>query len=306
MIFKTSRDLLKAYKEGFVGSYCDPKELDKLLGELPHPLFGVAAYDLYGSGKGKLSLPFKSLLKFDPSFGPSEKQVQGDCVSHSTRNAVDITRSCEIINGEREDFVARGATEGIYGSRGHGGEGMTCSGAAKFVNQIGGILLRQKYGDYDLSQYSAVGGRWGRSGVPKELVQYAQKHQVKTISLINTVDQARDAIANGYSISVCSNSGFSSRRDKFGIAVRSGSWGHAMAWIGMDDTHEVHNETLFLVQNSWGVWNNGEKRLDQPEGSFWIRERDAAEMLGQNGSWVFSDVNGFPPRKVTWTLKDHF
>ena len=643
MMFKTPKDLLKAYKDGFVGSYCDPKELDKLLGELPHPLFGVAAHDLYGTGKGKLSLPFKSLLKFDPSFGPSERQVQGDCfhedsiviskyckaikdveigdtvydsngktttviskqaklshnqlitihtlgsvplsvtsdhkvligrketggdsniatktlvkhwvaaqdvrvgdyvvtptsleicenvpdnkfataydfawflgyflgdgwcnltnleitfaehqeklyercfsflnsvglnprkeyysgkaktttafrlrcssrelstflrsicyddsknkvfpnwaignldvisglidsdgfptsktegymfnssskslaygvyysylangflptinkfhrskkgayangkqsyrvtnilhkkknysikqdnelfirvrkievkegphtvydigvackehaflangcvahncVSHATRNSVDITRSCEIINGQREEFVARGATEGIYGSRGHGGEGMTCGGAAKFVHQNGGILLRQKYGDYDLSEYSAIGGRWGRTGVPDELVKVAKKHQVKTISLINTIDQARDAIANGYSISVCSNSGFSSRRDKNGIAARSGSWGHAMAWIGMDDTHEIFNETLFLVQNSWGVWNNGEKRLDQPDGSFWIRERDAAEMLAQNGSWVFSDVDGFPPRKVVWTLKDQF
>jgi hypothetical protein len=306
VMFKTPKDLLKAYKDGFVGSYCDPKELDKLLGELPHPLFGVAAHDLYGTGKGKLSLPFKSLLKFDPSFGPSERQVQGDCVSHATRNSVDITRSCEIINGQREEFVARGATEGIYGSRGHGGEGMTCGGAAKFVHQNGGILLRQKYGDYDLSTYSAIGGRWGRTGVPEELVKAAKKHQVKTISLINTIDQARDAIANGYSISVCSNSGFSSRRDKNGIAARSGSWGHAMAWIGMDDTHEIYNETLFLVQNSWGVWNNGEKRLDQPDGSFWIRERDAAEMLAQNGSWVFSDVDGFPPRKVIWTLKDQF
>lgn len=306
MMFKTPKDLLKAYKEGFVGSYCDPKELDTLLGKLPHPLFGVAAHDLYGSGKGKLALPFKNLLKFDPSFGPSERQVQGDCVSHATRNSVDITRSCEIINGQREDFVARGATEGIYGSRGHGGEGMTCAGAAKFVNETGGILLRQKYGDYDLSEYSAIGGRWGRSGVPKELIQSAKKHQVKTISLINTIDQARDALANGYSISVCSMSGFSSRRDKYGIAARSGSWSHAMAWIGMDDTHEIYNETLFLVQNSWGIWNNGEKRLDQPEGSFWIRERDAAEMLSQNGSWVFSDVDGFPPRKVVWTLKDIF
>jgi hypothetical protein len=642
-MFKTPKDLLKAYKDGFVGSYCDHKELDKLLGELPHPLFGVAAHDLYGSGKGKVSLPFKSLLKFDPSFGPSERQVQGDCfhedsiviskyckaikdveigdtvydsngktttviskqaklshnqlitihtlgsvplsvtsdhkvligrketggdsniatktlvkhwvaaqdvrigdyvitptsleicenvpdnkfataydfswflgyflgdgwcnltnleitfaehqeklyercfsflksvglnprkeyysgktktttafrlrcssrelstflrsicyddsknkifpnwaignldvisglidsdgfptsktegymfnssskslaygvyysylangflptinkfhrskngayangkqsyrvinilhkkknysikqdnelfirvrkievkegphtvydigvackehaflangciahncVSHATRNSVDVTRSCEIINGQREEFVARGATEGIYGSRGHGGEGMTCAGAARFVHENGGILLRQKYGDYDLSEYSAIGGKWGRTGVPEELVKVAKKHQVKTISLINTIDQARDAIANGYSISVCSNSGFSSRRDKNGIAARSGSWGHAMAWIGMDDTHEIYNETLFLVQNSWGVWNNGEKRLDQPDGSFWIRERDAAEMLAQNGSWVFSDVDGFPPRKVIWTLKDQF
>jgi hypothetical protein len=305
-MFNTPRDLLKAYKDGFIGSWCDPKDLDKLLGELPHPLFGAAAYDLSGSGKGKLALLYKNLLRFDAGFGPAERQVQGDCVSHATRNAVDITRSCEIINGEKEDFVARGATEAIYGSRGHGGEGMTCAGAARFVHQTGGILLRQKYGEYDLSEYSAVGGRWGRSGVPEDLVKIATKHQVKTISLISTIEQARDAIANGYAISVCSNSGFSSRRDKYGIASRSGNWGHAMAWIAVDDTHEVYNETLFLVQNSWGLWNGGEKRHDQPDGSFWIRESDAAEMLNQNGSWVFSDVDGFPPRKVIWTLDTVF
>jgi hypothetical protein len=304
--FKKPHDLLKAYKDGFVGAYCDYDELDKLLGELKHPLFGASAHNLYQTGKGKLALPFKNLLKFDPQFGPSEKQVQGDCVSHSTRNAVDITRSCEIIGGEREDFVARGATEGIYGSRGHGGEGMTCSGAAKFVNSTGGLLIRKSYGNYDLSKYSAIGGKWGRGGVPQELIQEAKKHQVKTISLITTVEQARDAIANGYALSVCSGSGFSSRRDKYGIAARSGGWSHAMAWIAVDDTREIYNETLFLVQNSWGIWNSGPKRHDQPEGSFWIRERDAGEMLTQNGSWVHSDVDGFPPRKVSWTLDSVF
>jgi hypothetical protein len=305
-MFKTPNELLKAYKDGFNGSWCDPEDVAKLLGELPHPLFGAAAYGLFGTGEGKIALPFKNLLKFDPKFGPSERQVQGDCVSHATRNSVDITRSCEIVDGQREDFIARGATEAIYGSRGHGGEGMSCSGAARFVHQTGGILLRKQYDKYDLSEYSAVGGSWGRSGVPDSLVKEASKHQVKTISLINTVAQARDALANGYAISVCSNAGFSSRRDKYGIAKRSGSWGHAMAWIGMDDSHEVHNETLFLVQNSWGMWNGGEKRLDQPDGSFWIRQGDAEYMLSQNGSWVFSDVNGFPPRKVDWTIDEVF
>lgn len=304
--FNKPIDLLKAYREGFMGSWCDPKDTDKLLGELPHPLFGAAAHDLYGSGKGKLALPFKNVLTFDPNFGPSEKQLQGDCVSHSTRNAIDITRSCEIINGEREEFIARGAVEGIYGSRGHGGEGMSCSVAARFVNKVGGLLIRKQYGDIDLSTYSAIGGKWGRSGVPDSLLKEAKKNPVKTISLINTIEQARDAIANGYGISVCSMSGFSSRRDKNGIASRSGSWSHAMAWIGMDDTHEIYNETLFLVQNSWGIWNNGPKRHDQPEGSFWIREKDAAEMLSGNGSWVFSDVDGFPPRKVNWTIDTVF
>jgi hypothetical protein len=305
-MFKTPNELLKAYKDGFNGSWCDPEDVAKLLGELPHPLFGAAAYGLFGTGEGKVALPFKNLLKFDPKFGPSERQVQGDCVSHATRNSVDVTRSCEIVGGQREDFVARGATEAIYGSRGHGGEGMSCSGAARFVHQTGGILLRKQYNKSDLSEYSAIGGSWGRGGVPDDLVKEAAKHQVKTISLINTVAQARDALANGYAISVCSNAGFSSRRDKYGIAKRSGSWGHAMAWVGMDDSHEVHNETLFLVQNSWGMWNGGEKRLDQPDGSFWIRQSDAEDMLSQNGSWVFSDVDGFPPRKVDWTIDEVF
>jgi len=304
--FNKPSDLLKAYREGFMGSWCDPKDTDKLLGELPHPLFGAAAHDLHGTGKGKLALPFKNVLTFDPNFGPSEKQVQGDCVSHATRNAVDVTRSCEIINGDREEFLARGAVEAIYGSRGHGGEGMSCSVAARFVNKVGGLLIRKQYGEIDLSTYSAIGGRWGRSGVPDSLINEAKKNPVKTISLISTIEQARDAIANGYGISVCSMSGFSSRRDKNGIASRSGSWSHAMAWVGMDDTHEIYNETLFLVQNSWGIWNNGPKRHEQPEGSFWIREKDAEEMLSGNGSWVFSDVDGFPPRKVNWTINTVF
>ena len=197
-MFDKPRDILKAYKDGFVGSWCDPEDTDKLLGELPHPLFGVAAPDLYGTGQGKVALLHKSILKFDPTFGAHERQTTGDCVSHSTRNAVDVTRCHEIIGGEREDFVTRSATEAIYGSRGHGGQGMSCSKAARFTAQDGGILLRKDYGFVDLSRYnSRTGTNWGRSGVPSSVKQEGKKHQVKTVSLVNTVDQARDAIANG-------------------------------------------------------------------------------------------------------------
>ena len=247
------------------------------------------------------------MLKFDPSFGPSERQTTGDCVAHSTRNAVDVTRAVEICNGEKESFLTRGATEAIYGDRGHSGQGMTCSKAARFVNNSGGILLRKDYGFIDFSTYnSSIGIGWGRRGVPSNVQEESQKHQVKTISLINTIEAARDAIANGYAMSVCSGYGFSSRRDKYGIAKSSGRWNHAMAWIGCDDTREIYNETLFLVQNSWGVWNSGPKRHGQPDGSFWIREKDAREMLQHNGSWVFSNVDGFPPRKINWTIGEVF
>lgn len=307
-MFRNPRDLLQAYQDGFVGSWCDPEDTDKLLGELPHPLFGVAASDLYSTGEGKSVLLHKSIMDFDPTFGAHERQTTGDCVSHATRNAVDITRCHEIIGGgQAESFEARGATEAIYGSRGHGGQGMSCTVAARFVHKQGGILLRKDYGFADLSRYnSRTGQNWGRSGVPKDVLNEGKKHQVKTISMVKSVSEARDAIANGYALSVCSNYGFSSKRDKHGIARKSGSWNHAMSWISMDDSREIHNETLFLIQNSWGVFNSGPKRLDQPDGSFWVRERDAAGMLNQNGAWAFSDVDGFPPRKVNWTMDEVF
>ncbi len=184
---------------------------------------------------------------------------------------------------------------------------MSCSVAARFVHQNGGILLRKDYGFVDFSKYkSSTGTRWGRSGVPKEVKSEGKKHQVKTISMVKSVEEARDAIANGYALSVCSNYGFSSKRSEHGIARRSGSWNHAMSWTAMDDSREIYDETLFLIQNSWGAFNSGPKRFEQPDGSFWIREKDASGMLNQNGAWAFSDVDGFPPRKVDWTIDEVF
>ncbi len=96
MDYNNPEELLEAYENGLLGAECDPEDVRKLLGELPMPMFGAAAYELEESGKGKLSLPFKSLLKFDPNFGPSERQTTGDCVSHAIRNAIDVTRAVDI------------------------------------------------------------------------------------------------------------------------------------------------------------------------------------------------------------------
>jgi hypothetical protein len=304
--FKSPRKILNHYRDGFVGSVCDHEDTAKLLGELPMPVFGAAAHDLFGAGEGKLSLPFKSLLKFDPAFGPSEAQTTGDCVAHATRNAIDITRAVEIdIDGQREEFVARGATEAIYQSRPWSEQGMTCSGAARYVSENGGILIRKDYGMVDLSVYNSKLG--SRKMIPRQIYnEEAQKHQVKTVSNIRTIEEARDALANGYALGVCSGYGFSSRRDKNGIAARSKGWNHDMAWIACDDTRERLNETLFLIQNSWGVWNSGPKVKDQPEGSFWVREKDARGMLSEGGAWVFSNVEGFPAREIDYTIDEVF
>lgn len=306
MIFNTPIQLLNAYSNGFIGSVCDERGREKLLSESKYPYFGSAAQAIAGSGKGKVALAFKSLLRFDiRSF--NERQVTGDCVSHATRNAVDITRVCQIMAGSPESFMVRSATEGIYGFRGHGGQGMTCERAVRFVTTDGGVLLRKKYDKYDLSNYNGrLGAAWGRSGVPKDLIILAKENQVQTASNIKSVEEARDAIYNGYGVFFCSGLGFSSTRDNNGIAKRSGSWAHAMSFIAMDDTRELFDETLFLIQNSWGVWNNGPKRLGQPDGSFWVRQSVAESIIAVGSTWALSNVDGFPAQKINWSFDEVF
>ena len=73
------------------------------------------------------------------------------------------------------------------------------SGAAKYVHEKGGILLRKDYGKVDLSKYNSSLG--AKHNIPKSIyIDEASKHQVKTISAITTDEEARDALANGYGV----------------------------------------------------------------------------------------------------------
>jgi hypothetical protein len=295
----TPDELYNNYRKGFSGCLWEQHVFDHLMEVSKYPLFGDANKKIKTSGKGKLSTPYKSVLKFDKN-PYNERQTTGDCVSHATRNACDVSRAVEIdVHNDREAWIARGATEAIYGARGHGGQGMSCSRAAEFVSKNGGIVIRKNYkGVVDFTKYNGnLGAGWGGRGLPDPVIDLANDHQIKTVSLVRTIEEARDALANGYGLSVCSNYGFSNKRDKKGIANVSGNWAHAMAWIACDDTG---NEPLFLVQNSWGKWNDGghPEWGNIPDGSFLIRAEVAAGMLAANGSYAFSNFDGFPVQKL--------
>ena len=293
------QDLYNNYRKGFSGCLWEEHIYEELIESSKYAYFKDGAKKIKTSGKGKLSTPYKSLLKFDKK-AFDERQTTGDCVSHGTRNACDISRAVEIdIKKEREGWIARGATEAIYGARGHGGQGMSCARAATFVSETGGIIVRKNYpGVADFSKYNCnLGAGWGGRGLPDKVIDLANDHQIKTTSLVRTVEEARDALANGYGLAVCSGVGFSNKRDKKGIARVSGSWAHCMAWVACDDTG---SEPLFLVQNSWGKWNDG-GHPDWgpiPDGSFLITADVASNMLAQNGSYAFSEFDGFPLQKL--------
>lgn len=293
--------------EKLCGHRYDWREVDEFVSSQRRPVFGVAGAPLADSGKGAVVLLHKAVVQVVGRF-PVHLQTIGDCVSHGFGLCVDVVKCVEIVAGENETFEAETATEFIYGysrveiGRGQlgNGDGSVGAWAARAVKE-GGTLVRKQYGKYDLSTYSGKRARdWGArgAGVPDELEPTAREHPILTASLVTTYEQARDAIANGYPVAVCSNQGFSSKRDAQGFAKPSGSWSHCMAFIGVDDES---GRPGLLCQNSWGEsWISGPKRNDQPEGSFWTDADVANRMLSRNpDSYALSGYVGFPGRDVT-------
>lgn len=316
-LITTPEKVVQGYADGSIkGSLRDPAGLEQFLAESRAPIFEAAAWELTGSGAGKTVLSFKAAQKYHDTFGYNEAQTTGDCVSHATRNAGFIDHCVDAMEGVVSYAGNIFATENIYGWRGHGGQGASCSRLAGYVSAeggVGGFLPRSKYeaegsrDSVDLSVYnSRIGHNWGPRGTPDWLNDIADEHAAHYVSLVMTLEGARDAIANGYALSACSNLGFSNRRNALGIAERQGSWAHAMAWVAVIDDPEdpAYKETggmLFLIQNSWGKWNSGGKHHDQPDGSFWVTWRVAQAILNARGTYAIGRTK-FRKRKLDYML----
>ena len=284
----------------------DPAKVEEIMNDLPFPVFQDVWQPIKGTGKNKKTLLYDYIRKASGGKFPKRKQTVGDCVAQGAAYAVDAVKSVDIvINKEFEEWVAETATEDIYaGSRvqiGNGrlrGDGSIGAWAARYVNEYGAVP-RGKYGNIDLTTYSGSKARsWGRKGVgvPKSLLPIVKKHPVLTVSKVTTYEEVRDLISNGYAVTIASSQGFSSRRDSEGFASPKGSWAHQMSILAVDDEYKRPG---VLVQNSWGKWNGGPKRHDQPDGSFWVDAEEIEKRILKKGdSWAFSGYEGFKPREL--------
>lgn len=335
LIVKSTQQLVDLYNQGFAGCGQEEDVDEALDATLEFQTFADAAAsgDMMESGKGKLVLPFLAALEHNPQMWPGPAQRTGSCVSRGTVNAAIISIYCEVAYGRPDEHT--GLIEGpppdvphpdqqqfsheiIYGARGHRGQGSSCSRLAMYVSEEGGLLPRGEhdvpgYGKFDCSKYSDKTAANFGPMTPKPLLDYARKHSyVRTVTRVRNIEEARDALANGYGLNCCSGLGFNGPRNEDGVTDRSGSWSHAMAWAGCDDrpwAHEKYGGPLFLIFNSWAVYNRGPRQVHGtqyviPHGTFWVRARDAQRILDAGGSFAFSSVNGFPPKRLPdWGLK---
>lgn len=264
-------------------------------------VFSSVAAPLTDSGAGKVVLLWKAWEKATGrKFVPLE-QVIGECVSFAFARSVDIVSAVEIaLKGEAEKYLADCATEWIYGAsrviqgggRLRNSDGSLGSWAQAAVKE-NGTLIRKDYGNgVDLTRHSGERAKdWGFRGLPFEMEVVADQHPIQDTALVKSYEEARDSIANGYPVAVCSGVGFTMQRDSEGFCKRKGSWAHSMAFIGVDDSH---NRPGLLCQNSWGDYVQGGKRHDQPDGSFWVDADTADAMLKQADSYALSNFKGYP------------
>lgn len=282
----------------------DPKAIDEICSSLDKPLFGDAAPNLKGYGKGKTVLLYKSYDKAKVKMEDINQGNIGSCTAASSAGLIDLTKVVEIANGERSEFKATTSIEYIYRiarlNSGIRGDGASVGTAVNRMAKMG-TLARLVYDNVDLTKYNVERCRqWGdNKNFPKELDDIAKDYTINIFSRITSYEDVRDSIAAGYGVIVGSQYGYSNVCDSKGFAKNTTNWSHALYWSAIrSDVEGV------LTQNSWGAWNTMKNReFGEPIGSFWIKPEDCDKMARNGDCWVIGGHNGYPIRinsEVVW------
>lgn len=136
-----------------------------------------------------------------------------------------------------------------YGNR-PGGDGAVGSWAGEWLQQRGGVLLFQKYDNVDLTRFDPndVADNYGQRGVPDQIEDDAKLHPVKQLTLCQGSSDVLAMLSQLYSVTVCSNQGFSMSRDAKGFCRPGGSWAHCMHWVGRI---KINGTWWLILDNSW-------------------------------------------------------
>lgn len=276
----------------------DPKLVEEIIKSVEQPFFFQAANILAKSGKGKRALLYKNFEKLNIPFPNPIQSSVGDCVSHATSLSADTLAVTEIVNGERERWVARSANEYFYHvsrviigkNRLRGGDGSINGWAAKGFQEYGS-LRRIKYDSVDLTSYSPARSRqWGSNAIPSEIYNLAKPNNIQKFAIIKNFEDACDSLINGYPIIVASNQGFTSSRDKDGFCSPRGSWAHSMSILGFKDDD---NRPGVMIANSWPSYLPGKNEFDLPPSCFWCDAEVFNKMCRFNDTYSFAGFEGF-------------
>lgn len=291
----------------------DPELRREWIRRQHRPYYADYSADIAGSGRGKQVLLWPYLEKVTgQTYAPSIQRI-GDCTSHAVAMGVNVLTAVQILmHGRPERWIAPAATEPIHaGARVEIGQslipsrrdGAVVTWAGDWVQQYG-VLLRQKYGDIDLTEYNPhLARNWGARGVgvPNKLEAIAKEHPVKMTKIVTCWSEARDLIANGYPIVIGSGIGFNQETDSDGFLHPGPTWWHALLLAGIDDKSTRPGGCLL---NWWPpTWIEGPKhKLGTPSSAFWTDANTIDSMLSKGDSIALSNYVGYRRQPLNYML----
>lgn len=244
---------------------------------------------------------------------PTPNQFQSSsCVGHGWARAISITTAIDFVKGETSEWfpadpisIYGGARVDAKGLRYAGGNGASGAMAGRFVINVG-ILPQVNYQWCDTTNRTSQAvvsrasewGYYGNGGRRNEVQanEVCRQYPVKQVALVTTYKEAWTAIKNGYPVAVCSSQGFTDRRDANGFCdTIAKPWKHCMCFVGIR-----FDRPGLLCQNSWGSYVIGAKYPpDMPEGSFWVDEVTAGNMLqSYRDSYAVAGAYGFAAKEL--------
>lgn len=266
------------------------------------PTFSSAAPELLEDEPGGspilLYKSFRDVLGAYPAY---PAQQIGDCVGFGHGHGLDMLQCIEIALGEPSEY-RESSTEFIYAaSREVAGilsrrDGSYGSAAVSAMSTIG-VVSREMLGP-DGAYSGERAKSWGYYGAPVELKEKAATLRLGSAARIATWAELIAAMRNGYPVSICSNQGFTTTRDRDGFCVAQGSWGHCMLIGGVR-----FDRPGACILQSWGPNQPaGPLTLDQPGYSFWADRTTVETILSQGDSWAMAKAPEFASR----TLPEHW
>lgn len=229
-------------------------------------------------------------------------QQVGDCVSWGAANVANYLQYVQISQGKQAVFRPAFPPY-IYGTARHQvgkdrlrGDGCVGAWAAKAVTQYGALAADEE----GVPAYSgAIARQWGASGPPAQFVDAGSKTLIRATSPIRTAEECRDAICNGYPVTIASNWGGLMKPPTIDgrlVNRRVTTWNHQMCVIGYDG--ETGSRAYFYVLNSWGAAAHGTPPDNAPPGGFWISAAELESIVKQGDSFAFSNFDGFQSRDL--------
>lgn len=249
---------------------------------------------------------------------PGTHQFSGCCVGAGGGNAL-FTLICAdaITRGQPEEIaipfwlLPYGRSRFYMGDTSPG-EGSMGGTFAQAVREDGTVkatddgLPEFRNGDaLEWGEQTEISWSDGDARQTMELLERSRKFLVGTTAECSNADNVRDAIVNGYPVTIASNwGGLMKCPIEGGVLLnrRATSWAHQMSVHSWWDHSELGE--IFWIQNQWGRKTHGDDPAGGPGGGFWVKKAEIESICRNGEVFAFSGFHGFPAQRIEWDWRN--